>query len=212
MSDFFGGLFFFSLFTDFVASFIYLAMAVRRARRPQIREGDSAVRFEAVWGMVLAAPLLWLVLWLATAPQNDSRIDLLLVPVVALYAVPLAALAGCRLPRAVRVYPAIIAIAPIVLMFLSGLVEVFLNSQSSDFTSIELVLAMLIPTRLGVGFAADCTVAVRFARAVGSRQRASGQRSAIRHSCQWRDGAESAQGVEGIDGAVAAGLGRLGSP
>ena len=172
MSEFFGGLFFVSIFTDFVASIIYLVMAVRRARRPQIRAGEFDVRFEAVWGMVLAAPVLWLVLGIATAPQNDWRISLLLIPVVALYAVPIAALAGWRLPRAVRVYPAVIAIAPIVLMCLSGLGAVFWNRQSQDFTFVELVLGMLIPTRLGVGFAADCTVAVRFARAVDRRQNA----------------------------------------
>lgn len=150
-----------SVATDLVASIVYLVWSKWRAGRASTRAADH-VRFEALWGMVLALPALLAVL--ATTVDSESRSPwslLLLLGVTPLYALPVLALVGRKLPTAARWYPAVVAIGALPVSVVLG--------AAAGYGVFWLIFFVPIATRLGVGYAADCLVSLRFARAVSAR-------------------------------------------
>ena len=164
------GAFYVSLVAAVPASVVYLALAWSRGSRvgPE-RTPQGEVRFESLWGMALALPALFLVvgsaLGAASEPgTGDWWLALAVAAVLGLYAVPGLALAGKRLPRLARGYPAFVAVVTV-----PAIIAAF--SFSPDGGAYWSFLWGVAASRLGIGYLADCVVGVRFARAVGQRQR-----------------------------------------
>ena len=150
-----------SLGVDVIASIIYLVMVSSRERHAGAHDADGDVRFESIWGMILALPALLVVLSLVCAPGAEWWFGLLLLAVLAIYAVLALALSGRKLSRAIRGYPGFIAIGTVPLLFLLGL--------TTYYALIWLMLFPFVGTRLVVGYVADCRFGLRFARAVRRR-------------------------------------------
>ena len=150
-----------SVAVDFVASIVYLVLASRRSRRSDL-SASAHVRFEAIWAMVLAVPALLVVIATSLDPLSRSPWSPLLVAgLAALYVIPALALAGRSLHRVAGLYPAVIAIGSLPVAVVCGIV--------AGYGTFWFVFFVPIATRLGFGYAADCMVAVRFARAVRVR-------------------------------------------
>lgn len=150
-----------SLGVDVIASITYLVMVSSRERHAEAHDSDGDVRFESIWGMILALPALLVVLALVCAPGAEWWSGLLLLAVLAMYAVLALALSGRKLPRWIRAYPAFVAIGTVPLLFLVGL--------TTYYALIWLILFPFVGTRLVVGYVADCRVGLRFSRAVQRR-------------------------------------------
>lgn|GEM_PF-2344245 len=167
LSDVLGAAFLVSLAADVVLSITYLVLAGRRARGG-LPDGDwdREVRFHAIWGMMLAVPaLLFVVSGASEMGSWTVWTGLMLVVLIGLYAVPALAIAGRGLAPALRWYPAVVAIGTLPLLVIVG-------AFADGFGSLWLVIFLPASTRLGIGYAADCMVGVRFARAVGRRDAA----------------------------------------
>jgi hypothetical protein len=153
-----------------VGSVYYVAwwMWARRGARTLSRSAQAAVRREAVWGIVLALPLSLLILTSVSQPGGYWwAVVLGVVGVAAFNAIPVAAIQGRRLPKFVRWIPAAIAIALVPLLMLA-------STLSDDFGWFYLLILFVFAAGLGAAYAADCIVAVRFARAAREVERASG--------------------------------------
>lgn len=136
-----------------IVYFCWWAFA-RRGRRATPRPADAQLRFEAIWGIVLALPL-GLGAFVAAASWEAQPIaaSALVVVTVAFFAIPVAALRGRRLPPVVRWVPAGVAFSigtPLALLAVLGLFLVALP-----------------------WYVAGCMLAVRFARSVARRDSAS---------------------------------------
>lgn len=160
MSDLLGGALPASIFTGSLASIVYLVWSGLRAHRAGLpRSPQSEVRFEAVWGMVLAAPALIFAVGGATASGGSPWLSaLLLVALAMVYAPPVLALARVHLPKPVRVAPATVAIAAVPTLVLWG------SIAYGDV--LWFIMFSFVVSKAGVGYVADCMVGVRFARAV----------------------------------------------
>jgi hypothetical protein len=133
-----------------VAAIVYMCWwaFARNGVRATSRSLDARLRFEAIWGIVLALPLGLALLALAASlsAQPLAAAGLVLVA-VAFFAIPVAALRDLRLPPGVRWVPAGVAF-------------------SIGTPLAALTCYLVVPV---LWYVAGCMVAVRFARAVRAR-------------------------------------------
>lgn len=156
-----------SLALDLILSIVYIATSNSRDSRGGLPgPSESQVRRQSVWGMVLAVPaLLFSLSWVLYPGGWTPWALLLLGSVIPLYVIPARALLGRSTPPVARWYPAVFAIGLLPVL-------VLLSVFADGFGAMWLVFFKPISTRLGFGYAADCMVAVRFARAVERRDTA----------------------------------------
>jgi hypothetical protein len=152
-----------SLATDVIASITYIAMSNSRDSRGGLpRSPEHQLRFESIWAMVLALPALLRVAAVCAFPDSREAWHLLLgIAVLGLYVNPTLAPMGRSLPKAARWYPAVIAIGALPVLVVLGVMF--------GYGAVWLIFFVPISSRLGFGYAADCMVGVRFARAVARR-------------------------------------------
>ena len=164
-----------ALFMVFVAStgvagigaWFYVGLRLAGERSDSL---SHEVRYEAIWGIVLSLPLALGVLTVVAEPGiHPLVIALGVFAVVAFYAIPVLAILGRQLPRFVRWLPAAIAISAVPLILVYFLV--------TGWDWLSVVIVIIFGAGLGVGYAADCMVAVRFARVVAERDAAEWQES-----------------------------------
>jgi len=140
-----------------LVSFAYIVWALSRSGRDKRQYSASAqVRFEAIWGMVLAWPAVLFAVG-GVILEPGSWWWAAVAGVAALYVVAGLALAGRELSFGARHYPLAVAVlaTPIVAFTAFG----------SDYW-----FSILVVSRLGLGYVAEVMVGLRFARAVGRRQ------------------------------------------
>lgn len=95
-----------------IAAIVYICWwaFARKGRRATSRSLDARLRFEAIWGIVLALPLgLGLMALAASFSAQPLAAAGLVLVAVAFFAIPVAALRGFRLPPVVRWVPAGVA-------------------------------------------------------------------------------------------------------
>lgn len=141
---------------------------VQSMRMRRILAGDGDVKFEAVWGMVLAPPILAIGLVGLTDSEMPAWLGIVGLAGVTTYSVAALALLSIPLPWWARVWPAVVAFAATPVLAFSGVL-------APD----ELMGGLVLASRFGVGYVADCVVGVRFALAVGRRDRATTPASEI---------------------------------
>lgn len=149
----------------FVLSLVYLSWwgFYRDGERAQARSANARVRFEAIWGMILALPLPLLVLGAVSFPGTDAWLVAIAVAAcVGFYAIPVLALLGRRLHAWARAVPAIVAIGTAPLVTLAVAI-------GYEFNPLAILVALLLAFGCGINYAAACIVSVRFARAVAAR-------------------------------------------
>ena len=150
----------YSLIADVILSSVYLGWSYRRSNQTAgaTHAAGTDVKFESVWCMILAVPALLLVLGAVFQDEAEWWFGLLLIAVLALYAVPALALSGRRLPAPACSYPAIVAIGTLPFLLLLGI--------ALGYGFLWLMFFPLIGSRFVVGYMADYKVGLRFLRAV----------------------------------------------
>ena len=154
-----------SFLPGLLVSVVYLIVAIVLAsRRPptSLTALDARVRVEAWWGMVLAIPA---VLYVAMGGYRASwnwPAAVIAVGTVGAFAVAIAALRGADLTAWQRSIPVLLAVFALPIAVLA---ELGVPSGKSG-------VILIFGSYLGLGYAAWCVVAVRFARAVARRQQA----------------------------------------
>ena len=154
-----------SFLPGLLVSVVYLIVAiVLSARRPptSLTALDGRVRVEAWWGMVLAIPAVLCVAMGGYRVSWHWPAAVIALGTVGAYAVAIAALRGAALTAWQRSIPVLLAVFALPIAVLA---ELGVPSGKSG-------VLLIFGSYLGLGYAAWCVVAVRFARAVGRRQRA----------------------------------------
>jgi len=158
LADFAVTLMMVSWFAVWFIGLVYMIWAFARSGAGESKySAQSRVRFEAIWGMVLAWPAVYLGMGSAFAGSTPWWWPGVVAGVVALYVVAGLALAGRTLPWWARFYP--LAVAALATPLVS-----FVSLDGAYWFS------FLLFSRLGIGYAAEVMVGVRFALAVGRRQ------------------------------------------
>lgn len=133
----------------------------RRDAHAKVRSVDSWARRESRWGMLMASPLLFAVLAAAASPGTWWWVSLLSVVAIGLfYSIPVLAFRGVRLPPLIRWLPAAVVLPALPVLLAISAIQGDLFGALVWFT---------FAGGLGIGYLAECMVAVRFARAVGRR-------------------------------------------
>ncbi len=133
----------------------------RRDANAKVRSVDGWVRREARWGLLMASPLLFAVLAAAASPGTWWWVSLLSVVAIGLfYSIPVLAFRGVRLRPLIRWLPAAVVVPTVPLLLA-------ISATQGDLFGMLVMLTF--GGGLGIGYLAECMVAVRFARAVGRR-------------------------------------------
>ena len=173
-----------SAYVALVAAVVYICWwaFARRGRRAMARSVRARLRFEAIWGIILALPLgLGLLVEATSLKEQPLGAAALVMVAVAFFAIPVAAMQGRRLPAWVRWAPAGVA-------FSVGTPLALLS-----------VYVLFVPVPW---YVAGCMVAVRFARAaraadptkpaVVARVRERHTKAAVGHWQRWSASASGA--------------------